>query len=126
MPDPLFGITGDAVRIGLDALAARQQVAAQNIAQANVPGARPMRLSFAGQLNAAAQAADRDEGWVRRLDESVANAKPMVAPGPADGGGLDGQVVELNQVAVHYQALAKLAGRHYSVLSLAVNEGRRS
>ncbi len=122
MTSPLFGITADTARIGMDALAMRQLVAAQNIAQANLPGARPLQVSFASQLKAAAASAERDGQWMLQLAESVAN----VAPTSGGRAGLDAQVVELNEVGVHYQALARAVGRHFSMLSLAINEGKRS
>lgn len=122
MPSPLFGITVETARIGLDALAMRQAVAAQNIAQAGVPGARALQVSFAAQFDAAARASSRDAGWVQQLDGAVAGARVGTGSGPAP---LDGQMVELNEVAVHYQALARAVRGEFSMLSLAVNGGRR-
>lgn len=122
MASDLFGITADTVRIGMDALSQRQAVAAQNIAQASVPGARSLRVSFANQFEAASRAADRDGQWVQQLDEAVAATPVRLAP-KADA--LDAQVVDINQAALHYHALSRALRQHFSMLSLAVNAGRR-
>lgn len=124
MPTPLFGITAEAARIGMDALAMRQLVAAQNIAQANVAGARALQVSFATQLKAAARTGERDMQWVRGIQEAVAGARMEAAP--AGHAGLEAQTVELAEVAMHYQAVARALGRHFAVMSLAVSGGRRS
>lgn len=122
MPSPLFEITADTARIGMDALAMRQLVAAQNIAQSSVADARPLKVSFASQFKAASASADRDAHWLKQLSQSAAGVVPV----PGARTGLDAQVVELNEVGVQYQALARALGRHFSMLSLAVNGGRRS
>jgi len=127
MAAPIFGITDDTARLGMDVLALRQSVIARNLAHVDVPGAQPLQLRFADFMRAAADAAPRDAQWLQRLENAARSVRTepdaQAALNPAL---LDSQVVKLNEVTLHYQAVANALNRHLATLSLAVNEGRRA
>ncbi|MCE3261349.1 MAG: hypothetical protein K0R43_428 [Pseudoduganella sp.] len=123
MTRPNHDMTVGLVRLALDAASLRQQASANNIANAASPGYRPLRVSFedqlaqvqatlqAGQLAGAAQ-------W--------AGAAPVLLPA-ADAGSvaLDLESAQLAQTSLQYQSLLKALSKHFSIISTAINQGKR-
>lgn len=102
----------------LDGLSARYLATAQNIANANSPGYRPVRVTFEAQLRAAAaQGAD-----------AVANVQPLteLAPEPMLGSEmrLDLELATASQTAMRYGALIDVLGRQMAIRR-AVGAGDR-
>ena len=108
-------LTLPALTTALDAAAIRQQVIANNIANANTPGFQAQRVSFEVALDAAAG----DGGPVS------ARLEPQVGLTVDGAVRLDTEVAAMAQNGAHYQALLKALNRHLSVLASAVSDGKR-
>jgi len=113
------GTTAKVVTLALDAASLRQQAIAANIASANTPGYRPVRVSFEEQLSALDAA-------------SLENVRPTIEPeplaaDPANGSAvaLDQEVAKLSANTLHYQVLLRGLSRQLSILGAAINEGKR-
>jgi flagellar basal-body rod protein FlgB len=107
------------VALALDAASLRQQAIANNIANVGTIGYSPLKVNFEEQL---AFARGGLSGFV-----VPASARPFIE---TDSSGapavmLDVEMVRLAQNAVHYQSLLKALDKHMSIISTAVNEGRR-
>jgi flagellar basal-body rod protein FlgB len=115
-PHNVEAVTLPALSAALDATVIRQQVIANNIANANTEGFRAQRVSFSMALDAAGSTGDA--GLTARLEPQVSLS--------ADGAvRLDSEVAAMAQNGAHYQALLKAMNRHLSVLASAVSEGKR-
>lgn len=105
----------------LDAGALRHQAIAQNIANANVTGAQATRVQF--------------EELLEQVQGALAAGRAFKAedvPPPrvvSEGGGraiaLDEEMAALSSNGMQYQALLRALGRQLSILTIAVQEGRR-
>lgn len=117
----MFGIDSvvSFVQLALDAASLRQQAIANNIANAGSAGYVPLRVNFEEQL--AFARGDLTDSAV------PAGARPFIEMDPSGGTAvmLDMEMVKLAQNAVHYQSLLKALDKRMSILSVAVNEGRR-
>lgn len=107
--------------LALDAAAMRQQALAQNIANANTPGYQRVGVSFESRLAAlrdgASQAAPpslSDLSHYRPAFETI--------DGPV---ALDVEVAGLSENALHQHALLKALTKHFALIGLAINEGKR-
>lgn len=105
----------------LDAGALRQQAIAQNIANANVAGARAMRVQFEELL-----------GTVQTEVAAGRSFKPEDVPAPVVTTdaidhpiALDEEMAAMSSNSLQYQALLRAVGRELSILSVAAQEGRR-
>jgi flagellar basal-body rod protein FlgB len=112
----------------LDAGTLRQQAIAGNIANANSINYRPLQVNFEQQLSFARQALARGANSVTEAD--LASVRAFLEPAPAPIAGeaavmIDQEMVKLAQNTVQYQALLKGLNHHVSILSTAINEGRR-
>lgn len=117
-----FGIeaaTSAVVSLALDAAALRQQAIAANIANANTPGYRPVRVRFEEHLSSLDPA-------------SLAGVRPTIEPEPLAGDpasgsavALDQEVARLSANTLHYQVLLRGLSRQLSILGAAINEGKR-
>lgn len=112
-------VTATIINKALDGLQARQMHTANNIANANTQGFRPMRVSFEESLRAAAA-----EGG-----DAVRAVRPDVRLAPA--GGLDGEmrldmeVATASQTAMRYGALIEVLGRQMAMARAVVSGGGR-
>lgn len=124
----ISGVTTEAVKLALDAASLRHQAIANNIANANTPGYMPLRVNFEEQLAAFRQATSGSDA---ELKNSMQGVKAFVEHDvTAAGGGaanvmLDMEVVKLSQNVVHYQTLLRGLSKQMSIISAAINEGRR-
>lgn len=103
----------------LDAAALRHQAFGLNIANANVTGARPVRVQFEQLL---ADIPARLAGGGRVSAAEVPAARLVVGSGDIS---LDEEMTALSSNSLHYQALVRALSRHLGIVSLAVQDGRR-
>lgn len=127
MNTSIESVTMTALTLALDAAALRQQAIAANVANQATPGYVPVKVDFGAQM----QEARRSLEMRGRIDSaSLAGVRPSLAPVHAPDGAaqpttLDEQMADLAENTVRYQALAKGLARQFSILSAAVNDGRR-
>jgi flagellar basal-body rod protein FlgB len=127
MSDPLESITTAALSLALDAASLRHQAIAANIANHATEGYVPQKVDFEAQMQEARRSLDA----TGRLDPvALASVRPALRPVTAAGGQptqvrIDQEMADLAQNAVQFQALAKGLARHFSILSIAVNDGKR-
>jgi flagellar basal-body rod protein FlgB len=113
------------VSLALDAANMRQQAIAQNIANANTPGYQRISVSFEDRM--AELRGAMAQGQTPSLAD-LSNYRPalQVDENSSDGAvALDMEVAKLSEVTVHQQALLKALTKHYALLGLAINEGKR-
>ncbi len=127
MPTPPADLTVSLVRLALDASALEHTAIAHNVANANTPGARVARVDFEHQM---AAIRDRVASGGIVGQEMLDRAQPALrwsAPpqGVQPGGGVDAEVARMSANTVRYQSLLKALEGHFSLLSTAINEGRR-
>lgn len=118
MIDP---VTLKLVTSALDAASLRHVAIAQNIANASVPGARAAEVSFERELDHVRDALRT--GQALSVDD-IPSAQ-WEEMGPEVSIQLDEQAAALSSNSMHYQVLLKAMSRHMSLLSVAVNDGRR-
>ena len=109
-------LTLPALSTAMDAALIRQQVIANNIANANTQGFAAQRVSFDVALDAAAGHAGASLG---------VQLQPQVSLSADGAVRLDSEVAAMAQNGAHYQTLLKALNRHLSVLASAVNDGKR-
>jgi flagellar basal-body rod protein FlgB len=99
----------------MEGLSARVTVAAENIANANTPNYRPLRVSFEDAL---AEAAREGEAAVRAV-------KPQITEEPLSAGGLrlDLELLNESESAGRYSALVEVLNRELDMQGLATRGG---
>ncbi len=107
MADSISGL----IVAALDGLSARQSATAQNIANANSPGFRPLRVTFEQAL---AQAAPRGEAAIRAV-----RARMEGAPA-GETVRTDLELATAAATASRYSALAELLSRRMQLEAIAV------
>lgn len=118
-------LTIESVRLALGMHQLRAETAAQNIARANVPGARVARLDFGASqallAHAAGQGADVDPA-LRQSLAAAANAVPHSVVPDLEGTPiqLDEQVADAASANLGYQALSEALSRHFGLIRLAI------
>jgi flagellar basal-body rod protein FlgB len=102
----------------LDGLNLRYLYTAQNIANANTPDYRPVRVSFEDSLRAAASRGPRAIGAVepRIVTEASLEAEPTLR--------LDLELATASQTAARYRALIEILGRQMALHRSVVTGGR--
>jgi flagellar basal-body rod protein FlgB len=99
----------------LDGLSARASATAENIANANSPGFRPLRVSFEQALAAAAPGG---EGAIRAVAPHIAGAPP------GEHVRLDLELATASSTALRYSALTELLGRELQIEALGITGER--
>lgn len=127
MPTPPADLTVSLVRLALDASTLEHAAIAHNIANANTSGAQVARVDFEQQM-AGIRKRVTDGGTVGQ--EMLDRAQPVLrwsAPPQSGqpGSGIDSEVARMSENTVRYQALLRALDGHFSLLSTAINEGRR-
>ena len=101
----------------LDGLHARYQATAENIANANTPGYRPIQVTFEARLQAAG----------RQGSEAIAGVSPRTERASVSSitGGmrLDLEVATASQTATRYAALLDILGREMAISRAVVRGG---
>lgn len=112
------------VSIALDATALRQRAIAHNIANAHTPGYQRVGVSFEQRLGALQETART--GAAPSL-ASLRDLRPTLelVGAPGDSVALDMEVAALSENTLQQQALLKMLNKHLSILSSAINEGKR-
>lgn len=105
----------------LDAGAMRHQAIAQNIANANVAGAQALRVQFEELMGSLPADVASGQGF-KAEDVPTPQLMTESASHPI---ALDEEMAALSSNSLQYQALLKAMGRQLSILSVAVQEGRR-
>ncbi|MDH1108441.1 hypothetical protein N5C55_22375 [Pseudomonas otitidis] len=120
------GLTVDVVRYAMGLEHLRARVAAQNIAMANVPGGKVMRLDIAGALQSLRAVRNDPALLAQGLEQaSLGEASIHVQERPVEGTpALDAEVAELSAASGRYQALADGISRQYALMQLAIRGGR--
>ncbi len=102
----------------LDGLYARSQATAQNVANANSPGFRPVRVNFEEALKAAAA----------RGPEALRSVTATVGQVPAGSAGsemrLDLELATASETGLRYAALLDLLGRQLQISRTVVKGGQ--
>jgi flagellar basal-body rod protein FlgB len=126
MLDGVESITTQVLSLALDAASARQQMIARNIANANTVGYTPQRLEFGDQVAQMQQSLQTQKSLdTYSLSQFVYRTAPVVdANGRPEKVQLDAEVASLAQNAVQYQALIAGLNKHFSILSVAVSDGK--
>jgi flagellar basal-body rod protein FlgB len=115
----LFDVTQIALQQALAGSAERQQVLANNIANANTPGFRRSDVDFHGAL---AQALDGGASPSQLESVGFAPQADMSSAMQADGNNVDvdTEMSNLSQNALDYQSLVELANARLKMLSTAI------
>jgi flagellar basal-body rod protein FlgB len=117
--------TSALVSLALDAANMRQQAIAHNIANVNTPGYQRMTVSFEARMGELR--AGMAQGQTPSLAD-LSNYRPALELDTSTGDSavaLDVEVAKLSEVTVHQQALLKALTKHYALLGMAINEGKR-
>jgi flagellar basal-body rod protein FlgB len=123
----LLGTTTELVKFALDAASLNQQTIAQNIATASSPGFVPYEIHFDSQMD--------DLRAKLRIGQEITStelnaAKPQIVPMTNESGlspkvAIDMEAAKLAQNVLQYQAVAKAYTQMTTLLSIAINEGKR-
>ncbi len=128
MISEISSATTEALKLALDAASLRHQAIANNIANVNTPGYVPLRVNFEEQLSALRHSATGSDGQVKSSLQGVKAFIELDQSASGLGGSnvmLDMEVVKLSQNVVHYQTLVRGIGKQMSIISAAINEGKR-
>ncbi|MFZ6659026.1 flagellar basal body rod protein FlgB [Undibacterium sp. TJN19] len=120
-------VTMDMLKVALDAASLRHQAIANNIANVDTAGYRPASVNFEQQMDAIrstlAQGRAVQPEMLRGILPVIERASPVT---DFDRTALlDTEVSNMAQNTVQYEALLKAMGKHMSILSSAVAEGKR-
>jgi len=120
-------VTLGMLRTALDAASMRHQAIANNIANVNTAGYRPASVDFEQQMDTLretlAQGGVVTPDMLSGIHPVLQRAAPLA---DADRTALlDTEVANMTQNTVQYEALLKALGKHMSILSSAIAEGKR-
>jgi flagellar basal-body rod protein FlgB len=119
---PVDDTTTALVRMAMDAANMRQLAHASNIAAAGTEGHVPVRVEFEEHLGAV-----RDALQTGRADAAALSGarEATLVHDTGTSVKLDQEVAAMSQNALHYQALVKLLDKQYSMVSIAIDGGKR-
>lgn len=120
-------ITTACIEKALDASALQHQAIASNIANANVKGYKVQRTNFEEQLDVARN--EINSTGSASLP-TIASIFPTVVSDESyseenSGVKLDVEMAKLSENVVRYQTLLKGLNRHFSIMTTAINEGKK-
>lgn len=124
MVSPVDSTTSVLLGMALDAANMRQQAIANNIANATTPGYRPLSVRFEEQL------ASQRETLARGGNVSLASLSDfrptlLTSSNPDETVALDEQVAQLSGNVLHHQVLLRALNKHFALMGLAINDGKR-
>ena len=99
----------------LDGLSARATVTAQNIANANSPGYRPLKVSFEEALRKAATSGV----------EAIRGVEPRISAAGDSDLRIDLELATATSTSGRYQTLAELLSRQLQIDAVALSSGGR-
>lgn len=117
-------ITVEAVRLALGLQQLRAEVASSNIARANTPDHRVMRVDMDNAMALLRQGAAPAAGpgvFASLSAASVQALAPVVADPSVAAAQPDTQVAEVVAASLDYQALSESLSRHFGLMRLAVS-----
>jgi flagellar basal-body rod protein FlgB len=124
MSGPLESITSDLITKALDVSLARHEVIANNIANSESAGYRPLKVDFDSiyeQMKGVLESgADYDLAKAALRAIEVAAEQDPAATGVL----LDQQIVDMARNTTHYQALLSARGQFGEIMKLAVRGGQ--
>ena len=129
MIEDIGGATSRLVSLALDVSSLRQQIIANNIANANTPGFAPQRVSFerlleeAALLSSDAPAEPELSDGIARLQQRLQRGE-LIETGEDESVSLDMEMVKLTQNVLHYRAMLEGLAKRGSLIKLAVTEGK--
>ena len=116
------------ISLALDAATMKHTAIAQNIANANNAGYRPLQVDFDNQV---AMFRDQlltrgNDAGIERAIDSLRSALEISEVPQAESAkvALDVEVVKMTQNALHYQALLTARGKVGAFMRMAINGGR--
>jgi flagellar basal body rod protein FlgB len=115
-------ITTECVSLGLRLAQVRADVASQNIAGMNVPGARARQADFSTAIDALRMAAagSSDTSSLENLDRPTLERMVTERGGAdVDRTSLDAEVADITTAGANYQALTEALSRRYGLMELA-------
>lgn len=120
-------ITTACIEKALDASALQHQAIASNIANANVKGYKVLRTNFEEQLDVARS--EINSTGSASLP-TIASIFPTIISDESSseensGVKLDVEMAKLSENVVRYQTLLKGLNRHFSIMTTAINEGKK-
>ena len=124
MVSPVDSTTSVLLGMALDAANMRQQAIANNIANATTPGYRPMSVRFEDQLASQRETLARG-GHVSLASLSDFRPTLLQSSNPDETVALDDQVAQLSGNVLHHQVLLRALNKHFALMGLAINEGKR-
>lgn len=105
--------------LALDVTALRHQTIAQNIANVNTPGYRPVTVSFAEQVTALQTMGHAG------TQSTIEALRPVVHWSGADSVSLDTEMAHLSENTLQQQVLLKALSKQFALLGAAIAEGKR-
>lgn len=121
----LSGPVSQLIASALDASVMRHDAIANNIANINTPGYKPLRVSFEDQLSGLmGMHVLQDDNALKAHLETI---KPVMyeAAGAKNGTAqLDMEMVNLTKNTLHYHALLKGRQDYGSIIKMAIKEGK--
>lgn len=99
----------------LDGLSARATVTAQNIANANSPGYRPLKVSFEDALRKAATSGV----------QAIRGVEPRISSANESDLRIDLELATATSTSGRYQTLAELLNRQLQIDAVALSSGGR-
>jgi len=128
MINEIESVTVNLAKLALDAASMRHQAIANNIANANSSGYAPLAVNFDEQLENLRTSLQSRQSIAPEMLQGI---KPFIEEQQTLLGGgatkvmLDMEVAKLSQNVVHYQALLRGLSKSMSIVSVAINEGKR-
>lgn len=127
MTHGIENVTRISLGLALDAAVLQQKAITSNIANAGVQGYIPQKVDFSDQLEAA-----RREVSLRGTTtlSTLQAIEPRLHTMPLENGQwptvrIDVEMAHLSENMVHYQTLLKGLNRHFSIITSAINEGKK-
>ncbi|MCW8932933.1 MAG: flagellar basal body rod protein FlgB [Gammaproteobacteria bacterium] len=120
----LSGPVSSLVELALNASAMRHDVIANNIANVNTPGYKPLQVNFEEQINQmmSAEMIHNDDN----LENLISTVTPeLIEQDYASGTNqLDIEMVNMAKNTLHYQTLLKGLSSYGSITKMAIKEGK--
>lgn len=128
--DNLGGVTGQLLRMGLDASIMKHQVIANNIANVNSQGYTPVSINFEAQLAMhKSQLMDRQNDaansvLLNDITPHIERASESKTEGVSRNVLLDMEMANMARNVVHYQALLEGRAKKGALLKMAITGGQ--
>lgn len=116
----------DSVRLAMTIEQTKARVAAHNIAMANVPGSRAMKLDVAEPMSRLRAAQGDSSAFAQELrDMQGSDLASYIQSRSADTTvALDSEVADVSAASGRYQTLADGLSRQFALMQLAIRGGR--